>query len=167
MIIDLWLNIIYNYDSLFFPQLWEESDLVTNLVTWRRQRDFNQGHYLFIYFFIMEQYRPGVAIRPTRRCIRKQWHWILGVGAGRGVNHILRQAFHPVLRYKDRLDFNSVLRHWVTKQAGECISRREWGMHSAVTLVPSRALADPHPRPSPCPAPTPSLPHALLIANVL
>lgn len=70
MIIDLWLNIIYNYDSLFFPQLWEESDLVTNLVTWRRQRDFNQGHYLFIYF-IMEQYRPGVAIRPTRRCIRE------------------------------------------------------------------------------------------------
>lgn len=91
-----------------------------------------------------------------------------GRGGDGGVNHILRQAFHPVLRYKDRLDFNSVLRHWVEKQASECISRREWGMHSVVTLVPSRALAGSHPRrPSPCPAPTPSLPHALLTANVL
>lgn len=39
------------------------------------------------------------------------------------------QAFHHILRStegEDRFGFNSVLRHWVEKQARECISRWEW-----------------------------------------
>ena len=81
MTTDFGLNIRYNYD-IFFSKMWDESDLSTSLVTWGRQRDFNQDHF---FPFLMEQCRSWINIRPNRRYTRKAVE--LGWGAGEGTTY--------------------------------------------------------------------------------
>jgi hypothetical protein len=111
MTTDFGLNIRYNYD-IFFSKMWDESDLSTSLVTWGRQRDFNQDHF---FPFLMEQCRSWINIRPNRRYTRKAVE--LGWGAG-GCGSAFGKpsiTLSEELRCEDNFGFNSVLRH----QAGK------------------------------------------------